>query len=59
MSCDIACGNPRMLENLALINLIECPCEDNGPDCILFRRGIDNKFVNLKSLHLCKLADLE
>jgi hypothetical protein len=52
-------GEHKMLESLSLINLIQCPGQDNGPDGIVFLRGLENKFTRLKSLHLCKLADLE
>lgn len=62
MSTDVLLGllaKPENIEHLSLINLIECPSQDSGPDGIVFLSGIHDRFTSLKKLHLCKLADLE
>jgi len=50
---------PNTLQNLLLINLVHGPGQDHGPDAIIFLSGLYGKFHSLRSLHLCKLADLE
>lgn len=62
MSTDVLLGllaKPENIQQLSLINLIESPGQDNGPDSIVFLSDIYNRFTSLKSLHLCKLADLD
>jgi hypothetical protein len=62
MSTDILLGllaKPENIEHLSLINLIQSPGQDNGPDGIVFLSGIHDRFTSLENLHLCKLADLD
>uniref|UniRef100_A0A8H7N0L0 F-box domain-containing protein n=1 Tax=Bionectria ochroleuca TaxID=29856 RepID=A0A8H7N0L0_BIOOC len=62
MSTDVLLGllnNPEQLKDLTLINLIETPGQDYGPDGIAFLSGISHRFTSLETLHLCKLADLD
>ncbi|TVY76020.1 hypothetical protein LSUE1_G009113 [Lachnellula suecica] len=49
----------QMPEDLSLIDLIESPGQDNGPSGVCFLTGMCHRFTNLKTLHLCKLADLD
>jgi len=50
---------PENIESLSLYNLIRVPGQDNGPDGITFLDGLHDKFTSLKSLELCKLADMD
>jgi hypothetical protein len=50
---------PENIEHLSLLNLIDSPGQDNGPDGKVFLSNIYHRFKNLKTLHLCKLADLD
>ena len=62
MSTDVLLGllaRPENLQHLSLINLMHTPGQDNGPDSIVFLSDIYDRFTSLKSLHLCKLADLD
>ncbi|CAG9988154.1 unnamed protein product [Clonostachys byssicola] len=62
MSTDVLLGllnKPEQLKDLTLINLIEVPGQDYGPDGIAFLSGISHRFTSLETLHLCKLADLD
>ncbi|KAK7225066.1 hypothetical protein V2G26_013069 [Clonostachys chloroleuca] len=62
MSTDVLLGllnKPEQLKDLTLINLIETPGQDYGPDGIAFLSGISHRFTSLETLHLCKLADLD
>lgn len=49
---------PENIEHLSVINLHECPGQGHGPDGITIYYE-PNRFSNLKSVHLCKLADLD
>ncbi|CAH0025674.1 unnamed protein product [Clonostachys rhizophaga] len=62
MSTDVLLGllnKPEQLKDLTLINLIETPGQDYGPDGIAFLSGISHRFTSLETLHLCKLADVD
>ena len=48
------------LTDIALINLISSPGQDDGPDAVTFLTENECKrFTSLQSLHLCKLAGLD
>jgi hypothetical protein len=53
--------NAEKLEHLSCINLHSLPGQDNGPDGVTILSDISdsNRFRKLKSLYLCKLADLD
>ncbi|KAF2501929.1 hypothetical protein BU16DRAFT_522802 [Lophium mytilinum] len=51
-------ARPENIQHLSLINLIQSPGQEDGPDPVLFLRSIQKRFTNLKSLHMSKLAEL-
>jgi len=51
---------PEIIEDLAIINLHDTPGQDDGPNGRTFLSMEDeSRFTSLKTLHLCKLADLD
>jgi hypothetical protein len=62
MPTDILLGllhKPETIQHLSLIDLIQSPGQDNGPNGVCFLSGMCHRFTSLKTLHLCKLADLD
>jgi len=53
-------NKPEIIEHLSIINLHNCPGQDNGPDGATFL-SVENakRFTSLRTLHLCKFADLD
>ncbi|CAG8978143.1 hypothetical protein HYALB_00013026 [Hymenoscyphus albidus] len=47
------------IEHLSILNLHTTPGQDNGPDGFALNSEIYARLTRLKSLHLCKLADLD